>query len=390
MKHRWTDSKPIKTILFCTTTLVVAAFSLTKPNTDYSAFENRILDHVTMPDVDGIISGEWFVQFETANLDQIVGRNFLIELNSRVLRLLGKNEINNGIVVGKNCLLQGNNEITDYDSEVLQYREEDESVNKTLNTLCKIKDITDKYGGQLFYLNIYPRASFMWDRYPYPNEDIVKRNDEINRIDLKLFKSYGIAVVDTYDVFKKHADEYLFFNTDHHYTQKGAYYSYCELLDAINRSSQDKSKLLIPEWDEMNYTKVNKIFVGSLIQQIGDTQYEKLDYLEYALPKDYPTVYERFEFGEPSDLPIIRDETTTEYSWFMNGDNGNTVIKTHRDELSDILIIGYSYTDALEVFAIYNFNEMHSIDPRRFDGNIYEYIEDNQIDYVVVQGECSF
>ena len=380
----------ILTPLFCLVMLAIAVFSLIKPNVDYSAFENRVLSHVEMPDADGIISGEWFSEFETANLDQIVGRNFLIEANSRILKLFGKREINNGIIVGDGCLLQGDNEITEYDWTQLEQNGTDSDIQDTLATLCRVKDITDDYGGQLYYLNIYPRASFLWDKYPYPNRELIDYYDKQNSNTLELFNSYGIATVDTYPSFVQHFDEYLFFNTDHHYTQKGAYYSYCDLLDEINRRNPHNTQLTIPKWDDMAYTKVDRTFIGSLIQQIGDTQYENLDYLEYALPKDYPTDYERYEFGELSDMPIIRDEETTEYGWFMNGDNGNTVIKTHRDALPDILIIGYSYTDALEVCAIYNFDEMHSIDPRRYEGDIYEYIEENKPDYIVLQGECSF
>ena len=217
---------PVLTVLFCATMLIVAFLSLAKQNIDYSAFENRVLEHVTMPTIDGIVSGEWFEQFERANLDQIVGRNFLIELNSRILRMSGKNEINNGIIVGKNCLLQGNNEITEYDKQALAMRKDNESLRDTLNTLCKIKEITDEYGGQLYYMNIYPRASFLWNKYPYPNTELVENNDEKNRIDMQMIDSNGIETVDTYASFKNHSDEYLFFNTDHHYTMKGAYYSY--------------------------------------------------------------------------------------------------------------------------------------------------------------------
>ena len=85
-------------------------------------------------------------------------------------------------------------------------------------------------------------------------------------------------------------------------------------------------------------------------------------------------------------MPLVRNDTDTlEYGWFMNGDYGNTVIRTHRPELPSILIIGYSFTDALELLAVYNFDEMHSIDPRDFDGDIVQYITDSKCDYVVLQ-----
>ncbi len=147
--------------------------------------------------------------------------------------------------------------------------------------------------------------------------------------------------------------------------------------------------LTFPSLDKMKMLRPKGYFWGSLISQIGDHRYEGVDYLEYALPDDFPTVYERTEAGEISDMPLIRDSSTVEYGWFMNGDYGNTVIRTHRPDLPSILIIGYSFTDALEVLAVYNFNEMHSIDPRQFDGDITEYIKESRCDYVVLQDEIT-
>ncbi len=208
---------------------------------------------------------------------------------------------------------------------------------------------------------------------------------ESNQAELSVYSDSGINVVDTYAPMMAHEDDYLYFHTDHHYTFKGAYYSYLALLNAINRNNPERELLRFPSWEQMRVIRPNGEFWGSLIPQIGDTLYEGSDYLEYALPDDFPTEYERLESGERSDMPLIRDDSTVEYGWFMNGDYGNTVIKTQRSELPNILLIGYSYTDALELMAIYNFNEMHSIDPRLFEGDIETYIREVQCDYVVVQ-----
>ncbi|MDO7206013.1 DHHW family protein [Paraclostridium bifermentans] len=35
-----------------------------------------------------------------------------------------------------------------------------------------------------------------------------------------------VKTVDAYDNLKKHKDEYIYFNTDHHWTSLGAYYAY--------------------------------------------------------------------------------------------------------------------------------------------------------------------
>ncbi len=364
-------------LIFCLMSISLATGSLLKKNVDFSPFENRVLDHVKRPSPKEFLSGEWFNSFETAQLDQVIGRNIFIETNSRLLRLLGKRQIN-GITVGT-------------DNTLLQIKADfpppPDKKNFITEDLLRCKRAADSYGGQVYYMNIYPRNLFFKEVFPYSYEKEIPDNYlEKNQETLHMLENYGIRTVDTYPAFIANSNEYLYFHTDHHYTFKGAYHAYQALLQSIEASSPEKKPLPIPPWDEMQYYRPNKQFWGSLISQIGDTQYDGQDYLEYALPVDFPTEYERFESGIPSDLSLIREDPSEEYGWFMNGDYGNTVICTHRKNLPSILIIGYSFTDALELMAVYSFNEMHSIDPRLFEGDIMEYIKQVKCDYVVIQG----
>ena len=43
---------------------------------------------------------------------------------------------------------------------------------------------------------------------------------------MKNFFNEEINIVDCYDILMKHRDEYIYFRTDHHWTQLGAYYAY--------------------------------------------------------------------------------------------------------------------------------------------------------------------
>ena len=372
---------PILLILFCFLSISIMVLSLAKKDVEFSRFENRTLEYLRHPTLESVISGEWETFLETYCTDQIIGRNSIIESNSRLMKALGKRQIN-GITIG-------------YDGTLMQASSNFPSPNTDLSKLTQdvlipCKEAASSYGGQLYYMNIFPRMVFFWDQFPYHEageniNDYLKAGSD----SLSGLSSYGIYAVDTYPIISSHNDEYLYFKTDHHYTLKGAYYSYLALLDSINEHNPDKAPLTFPEWESMQAIRPGRQFWGSLVSQIGDTEFEGLDYLEYALPDDFPSDYERLESGEVSDMPLIRDDDIEEYGWFMNGDYGNTVIKTNRPELPNILIIGYSFSDALELLAVYNFNEMHSIDPRMFEGDITQYIRDVKCDYVVIQGTLS-
>lgn len=367
---------PKKLIVYCCLSFGILIASVLKKDIDFSQFENRTLAYLKRPTYEDVLSGEWFQSFETYNLDQVIARDHLVFMNSRLLHLLGKKQINL-ITVGTNdTLIQTAHEFPAVSDQTEPFLSD---------VLIPFRNATESYGGQFFYINKYPRHLFFWKQFPYHEDEKKDSYIEANQKEISALTGAGICVVDSYKPMMEHADEYLYYHTDHHYTYKGAYYTYLALLDAINQNNPDKPDLSFPAWEQMQAVRPQGKFWGSLIPQIGDTLYEGLDYLEYALPDDFPTKYERYESGVLSDMPLVRVDTTTEYGWFMNGDYGNTVIKTNRPELPNILLIGYSFTDALELMAVYNFNEMHSIDPRAYDGDIEAYIKEAECDYVVVQ-----
>lgn len=372
-------TKPILLIIFGIFAFAVLIGSLCVKDRDFSNLENRTLEFFHYPSVDTVWSGEWMETFETYNLDQIMGRDLLVTANSRLLRGLGRREINGITVCDGDVLLKDTNYsqvVKDFSGDFAQFMRAN---------IRKAVGAANSYGGQVYYVNLYERNVYFYDKYPYHKNECREDFDIANKARVKALSEEGAIVVDTYETFKEHEDEYLYFNTDHHFTMKGAYYTYQELLKKINENNPNRPALTYPKWDEMEIVRPNRKFWGSITTLLGDAKYGTNDFLEYALPSDFPwNGYERLEDGKPSDMPLMRDSEVEEYGWFMNGDYGNTVIKTHREELPNVLIIGYSMTDAIELMAVYNFNEMHSIDPRMFEGSIAEYIANAKCDYVII------
>ena len=191
--------------------------------------------------------------------------------------------------------------------------------------------------------------------------------------------SKNLTVVETEDILNENSNEYLYFKTDNHYTFRGAYYVYRHLISFLNEKYGET--FYWPEWDKCEYFISEGRSIGNYLKKFGDSGKDYGDYLEYVLPEDMPE-YERYENGEFVLTPII-SKSTNDYTAFL-GDCANTVIDTGRDQLPNILFVGLSYTNALEIMSIYNFNEMHSIDPRHYEGNLSEYIRNHDFDYVIV------
>ena len=82
-------------------------------------------------------------------------------------------------------------------------------------------------------------------------------------------------------------------------------------------------------------------------------------------------------------LPETAEESVS-YTVFMGGDKGETVVDTARPDLPSVLIIGESYTNAMETLLYASFDEMRSIDPRSYQGSITDYIALHQPEVVIV------
>ena len=69
-----------------------------------------------------------------------------------------------------------------------------------------------------------------------------------------------------------------------------------------------------------------------------------------------------------------------------------TIIQTNRPELPDVLVVGDSFTNALETILYTSFDEMRSLDFRYYTaGSIYSYLENWQPDVILyVRDDLSY
>lgn len=372
--------------LFLVLTLGVSIASALKPDVEYSFMENRTMAYFAGPRIPGIWSGEYFSDYETYCLDQVVGRDQMILANSRIQRMLGKKEFNNVCIGRDGCLLDVRRELTDAKAQEIMASAED-AINAQLDTLNLVKSYTDTYGGHLYYVDIYPRSDYFAGMYSFPQDGYTKLDDNIRNMRIDAYKKAGFNTVDASDDFCSRPDEKLYYYTDCHYSFKGAYYLYQKFLEELrNNGNVD---LEYPQWDDMTLVSYQEPFEGSYMHMIGDQSFEYNDRLEYAIPDDYPTTYDRYESGEPSVEPIfrdLRDDGFTEYN-FMDGIKANTIIDTHRDDLPSILVLGNSFSQAFETLSVYDFGVVHGINPNLYDGSICAYIREHQPDYVVMLGD---
>ena len=186
----------------------------------------------------------------------------------------------------------------------------------------------------------------------------------------------NVIGVDIYETLRAHSDQYLYFRTDHHWTQLGAYYAYTEFCQAKGIADHSLDSYGHAAFDG---------FVGSFYFSYSDNYKSTVNAL-YNAPD---TVY---TYSPASDAkmtvtasdgttyawPIIKDVTSyktgVKYSCFIAGDNPFTVIENK--DITDgsvCVIVKESYGNAFVPFLVDHYQTIYVIDQRYWSGNVIDF-----------------
>lgn len=163
-----------------------------------------------------------------------------------------------------------------------------------------------------------------------------------------------------------HADEHLYFTTDHHWTQRGAYYAYRAFIKAKGEEIVDLS-----EFPQKNVEN----FIGSWIYKLQGTAGESAltsnpETMERFMPiVDYTgEVYLDMYLSEKwrdSEVINLKDD---KYTTFIGGDMPIIKYTTSVKNGEKAVIIKESFGNAFSTWAINNYEEVYIIDPRSWNG----------------------
>ena len=201
----------------------------------------------------------------------------------------------------------------------------------------------------------------------------------------------NVTTVDAYSVISAHADEYLFFRTDHHWTQKGAYYAYTAFCE--------KAGFTAPPLDRYE-TGTYENFVGSMYNYTADypqskTLKEQPDTLTYYLPRveTNAAYYASGSLQNGRKIPVVdtalREEINNKYLCYISGDTPVCVIESSAQG-GTCLVLKESYGNAFIPFLTEHYSKVIAIDPREFSGkdeptlDIAAFAAEQQVDDLLV------
>lgn len=192
--------------------------------------------------------------------------------------------------------------------------------------------------------------------------------------------SNDVNAVDIYDTLNSHKTEYIYFNTDHHWTGLGAYYAYTAFAKAAGVTPLQLDGL------EKNTIEG---FLGSLYTASeADVLKQNPDYVDYyTLPGNYSCKIFMQNSTEATDVDMYYEGAEAgsgTYGVFIWGDNPLTIIDNKDNSSGEkIALVKESYGNAFAPYLAYNYDEVHVIDFRYFDGNLADYCKANGIKNVL-------
>lgn len=163
-----------------------------------------------------------------------------------------------------------------------------------------------------------------------------------------------------------HADEHLYFATDHHWTQRGAYYAYRAFIAAKGEE--------VPDLSEFPQDNV-KNFIGSWSHSLegtagGDALIEMAETMERFMPiVDYEgAIYLDMYLKDKWRESKVIVESDDKYTTFIGGDMPIIKYTTNVKNGEKAVIVKESFGNAFATWAINNYEEVYIIDPRQWNG----------------------
>lgn len=191
----------------------------------------------------------------------------------------------------------------------------------------------------------------------------------------------SVKPVDVFDILKSHNDEYIYFRTDHHWTALGAYYGYSRFCEVSGNTAPDLS----------TYTeKSSEGFLGSFYKDSDNNA--KLAATPDTLVSYSPAVNTRMTVtnmdGSTYNWPMIANADTysssLKYSCFAGADNPYSVIENlDRTDDKSCLVVKESFGNVFSPYLISNYKYVYLIDYRYWQGSIPDFVSQNGVDDVI-------
>lgn len=245
----------------------------------------------------------------------------------------------------------------------------EEYANQYITTVSRIGQELE--GSATVYDMIIPTSMDITLPDSYLDEHNINSQDQNKAINY-MYSSINamnpsVKTVPIFDALKAHNTEYVYFRTDHHWTQLGAYYAYAEFCKAKGMEA-----VALDQFEKKSYSG----FLGSFYRdEPTDAMLNNPDTVEAYVSNADTTMHYTTEDGETFEQAVIADGTDYDSQWlyliFCAGDQPyEEITNSGITDGSSCVVVKESFGNAFIPYLVNHYQTIYVVDYRYYAGNI--------------------
>lgn len=361
------NAKKIIAIIFAVIILALPIATTLAPKSDFSETENRKLSTLPEFSIASIFDKSFMNGIDSYISDHFIGRDLWVELKSKLELATLKRENNSILLADNGKLVENLNEPNE---------------RKVYQNIDGIIKFAENNPDVKIYAAIAPTSCDIYSgELPY-GKQVFSQKETISNFYSSLGKSvYGI---DLYSSLSSNKDQYIYYNTDHHWTSLGAYYAYTQIAAALDFVPYDKNQFDIEHASKSfygTYSSKSKISVDSDtidIYKLKSSDSADIIVSEVLVNNGKETVkYDDIYFRE---WLTKKDK----YSVFLGQVQPEITIKTNVQNNKKLLMFKDSFAHSLIPFLSLHYSEIKLIDLRYTNKNYRDLADVKSYDNVLL------
>lgn len=195
-----------------------------------------------------------------------------------------------------------------------------------------------------------------------------------------------VKTVPVFDALKLHNNDYIYFRTDHHWTQLGAYYAYVEFCKAKGIEA-----VPLGNFDKKSYEG----FLGSFYSDLpNDAMANNPDTVEAYVSSANTTMHYTTTDGEIYEQPVIADGSNYDSQWlyliFCAGDQPyEEIVNNDLADGSACVVVKESFGNAFIPFLVNHYQTIYVVDYRYYNGDISDLAAEKGVSDVLLLNNIS-
>lgn len=339
----------ILTIVFLSSVILIfTAADLIQGDRLFSETENKLLASRPKFTWEALFQGKYTEDYEKYLTDQFVGREKWITIKTCTDITLGRQEIN-GVYLGKDNYL------------IERHLPETYSLVQEIKKISLLENLVQTWDADVM---LVPTAdNILTDKLPV-NAPCYDQVSFLERVEQQVGAEH---YVDVYTILRQHAEEEIYYRTDHHWTTLGAFYGYQAWAQARGGSEG--------KYDSAAMETITEEFLGTLHSKVNlNLRPDAIRYFPETVSRPLKVTY---------DLKTVREscyeesylETKNKYGFFLDDNHGIVEIETDYHNGKTLFVIKDSYANCFIPLLIPDYEKIYVMDLRYFNGRLFQFMK---------------